>query len=165
MANAILFYRTASPNTRKDNVTYTDPQNLPTPQKLEFNFPDDILEGVSESYNNNIKTIAVPNQDGVRKLNIQENGLNNNVFTINGVFSKDVNAGIQKLKAIRKIKQVDTYHLFGRFGIEIDNAPEYNIDPIDSFGLHIMSTTIGYAGIKTTRYDFQVSLGFGGTIP
>ena len=118
----------------------------------------------NETYQNNIKSIAVPNQDGVRKLNIQENGLNNNTFVVNGVFSKSVSAGIAKIKLLRKRKQVDTFHLYGNIGLEIDNAPEFNLDPTATAGLYIVSTSIGYAGIRTTRYDFSVTLGFGGTV-
>ncbi|KKM81412.1 hypothetical protein LCGC14_1330050 [marine sediment metagenome] len=160
MANAILFYRT--PTTRIADVA--DPQNLPTGQKLEFTFPDDIMEGINEDYRNNIKQIPIPNQDGVRKLNIQENGLNTYTLTLNGVFKKTAGVGIADLKVMRILKQVDTTHIFGIFGIEIDNAPEFNLDPDGTKGFHIISTTTGYAGVKTTRYDFSVTLGFGGTV-
>ncbi len=165
MANAILYYRT--PTTRTIDVAptdYSDPQNLPTSQKLEFVFPDDIMEGVNEQYKNNIKQIPIPNQDGSRKLNIQENGLEINTLTINGVFKKDSGVGIADLRAMRLIKQVDTYHLFGVFGIEIDNAPQFNLDPNTTRGYHIINTTIGYHGVRSTRYDFSFTLGFGGVL-
>lgn len=164
MANAIIYYRTDSPDTKTTNILYTDPQNLPSSQKLEFTFPDDIMEGINESYSNNIKTSPVPNQDGVRKTNVQENGLSANQISISGVFKKNAGVGIQRLKAMRKIKQVDTYHQYGVFGIEIDNAPEFNLDPTNERGLHIMNTSIGYAGQNLTRYDFTITLGFGGVI-
>jgi len=163
MANAILFYRDETHESTGDG--FDDPQSLPlSPYKLEFIFPDDILEGISEQYENNIKYIPVPNQDGVRKINVQENGLMRDEFTVYGVFSKNVSASIIRLKALRKLKQVDTIHLYGRIGLEIDNAPEFSLDPNGTRGLSIKSTTIGYAGIKTTRYDFSVVLGFGGTV-
>ena len=160
MANAILYYRTYATRT---SVT-ADPQNLPTAQKLEFTFPDDIMEGINESYTNNIKQLPIPNQDGTRKINIQENGLSANQISISGVFKKSSAVGITRLKSMRKIKQVDTHHVFGIFGIEIDTAPQFNLDPSTSQGLHIISTTLGYAGQRNTRYDFTVKLGFGGTI-
>ncbi len=165
MANAIIYYRT--PTTRTVDTTptdYSDPQNLPVAQILEFVFPDDIMEGISESYQNNIKTSPVPNQDGVRKTNVQENGLSSNQITIRGVFKKNAGVGIQRMKDMRKLKQVDTYHQYGVFGIEIDNAPQFNIDPDNTKGLHIISTSMGYAGQNLTRYDFSITLGFGGVI-
>jgi len=160
MANAILFYRT--PSTRILDVA--DPQALDTTQKLEFTFPDDIMEGINEQYQNNIKQIPIPNQDGARKLNVQENGLQNYTITINGVFEKGGSTlGITRLKEFRVLKQVDTYHQFGIFGIEVDNAPQFNIDPDDTLGFFIQSTQVGYAGVRFNRYDFSVTLGFGGT--
>jgi len=162
MANALLFYRT--PTTEQGDPGFADPQNLPTAQKLEFIFPADIMEGVNEQYQNNIKQIPIPNQDGSRKLNIQENGLQNYTITLNGVFEKGGSTlGITRLKSFRTRKQVDTAHPFGSFGIEIDNAPEFNVDPSATLGLFIQSTTVGYVGVRTTRYDFSVALGFGGT--
>jgi len=161
MSNALLFFRTPS----SDQGTTPDPQNLDSLQKLEFIFPADIMEGVNETYNNNIKQLPIPNQDGTRKLNIQENGLQGYTFTINGVFEKGgTTLGITRLKAFRIRKQVDTKHLFGVFGIAIDNAPEFNLDPNATLGLHIQTTTVGYAGQRFTRYDFSVTLGFGGTV-
>ncbi len=160
MANAILYFRDES--SKISDIA--DAQNLDPSQVLEFVFPDDILEGIQETYENNIKYIPIPNQDGTRKINIQENGLMSNGFTINGVFKKDAGAGIAKLKLLRKRKQVDTFHVYGDVGLEIDNAPEFSLDPNDSAGLSIKSTSIGYAGQRTTRYDFSVIVGFGGTI-
>jgi len=160
MANAILFYRTPT----SDQGTTADPQNLPAAQILEFTFPDDIMEGVNENYKNNIRQIPIPNQDGIRKINIQENGLEIFTLTVNGVFKKDSGVGIARLKAMRVRKQIDTTHIFGAFGIEIDNAPEFNLDPDGTKGFHIINTTVGYAGVRTTRYDFSVTLGFGGTV-
>lgn len=159
MANAILFYRTPA-----STIAITmDPQNLPTAQKLEFTFPDNIMEGVNEQYQNNIKQIPVPNQDGSRKINIQENGLSLFTLTVNGVFNKASGAGASKLKAMKILKQVDTFHLFGIFGLEIDSTPDFNLDPTAAKGFHIQSTNIGYQSVRTTRYDFSVTLGFGGT--
>lgn len=159
MANAILYTRTPTSTA----VITPDPQNLPTAQKLIFTFPDDVMEGVNETYENNIKSISSPNQDGTRKINIQENGLRINTITINGVFKKTAGVGIAQLQVLRKQKQVDTFHIFGNIGLEIDNAPEFNLDPTATKGFHIISTSIGYAGVRTTRYDFSVTLGFGGT--
>lgn len=167
MANAILYYRTPTTRTIDGGGApplYEDPQNLPVTQILEFVFPDDIMEGVRETYQNNIKTSPVPNQDGVRKINVQENGLTSNSIVVRGVFKKNAGVGIQRLKDMRLVKQVDTYHQYGVFGIEIDTAPQFNIDPDDQKGLHIISTDIGYAGQAKTRYDFTITLGFGGTV-
>ena len=161
MANALIYYRTPASSA----IITPDPQNLPSGQKIEFIFPDDILEGISEDYKNNIKQIPIANQDGVRKLNLQENGLLDEGFKIYGIFKKEIGSEYSRLKSFRKIKTVDTTHLYGVFGIEIDNAPDFNVDPDSTKGLFIDSTHVGYTGQKNTRYDFSVDFGWGGTIP
>ena len=160
MANAIIYYRT--PTSKISDIA--DPQNLLAAQKLEFTFPDNILEGVSEQYDNNIKQIPIPNQDGTRKINLQENGLSAFTLTVNGVFKKSSGNGVSKLKDMRKLKQVDTHHLFGVFGLEIDSTPDFNLDPSATAGFHIKSVNIGYQSVNTTRFDFSVTFGFGGTV-
>jgi hypothetical protein len=165
MANALLYYRT--PSTPVSNPTYDTPAKLLATfpaQCLEFIYPDDILEGITETYRNNIKKIPAPNQDGVRKINIQENGLDSYGFTIHGVFKKNAGVGIVKLQAFRKIKQVDTTHTYGAFGLEISNAPAFSFEANTVRGLFMDGTRIGYDGMKVTRYDFSVDIGFGGTL-
>lgn len=167
MANGLLYYRTMTTQDDDDDgggTSYSDPQNLPSGQKLEFTFPTDLLESINEVYSNNIKRSPIPNQDGTRKVNVQENGLESYTITINGVFKKAPEAGISTIRNMRKIKQVDAHHIYGIFGLEVDNAPQYNIDPTNLKGLHIISTTIGYKSPQVARYDFQIQLGFGGTL-
>lgn len=160
MANGLLYYRTTTSKT----TTTADPQNLPSGQKLEFTFPTDLLESIQEAYSNNIKRSPIPNQDGTRKVNVQENGLESYTITISGVFKKSPEAGISTIRNMRKILQVDAHHIYGKFGLKIDNAPQYDIDPTDVKGLHIISTSIGYRSPEVARYDFQITLGFGGTL-
>ena len=93
MANGLLYYRTTTSKT----TTTADPQNLASGQKLEFTFPTDLLESIQEAYSNNIKRSPIPNQDGTRKVNVQENGLESYTITISGVFKKSPEAGISTL--------------------------------------------------------------------
>ena len=160
MANGLLYYRTTTTRYADEN----DPTNLPSGQKLEFTFPTDLLESIQESYSNNIKRSPIPNQDGTRKVNVQENGLESYTITISGVFKKSPEAGISTIRNMRKLLQVDAHHIYGKFGLKIDNAPQYDIDPTDVKGLHIISTSIGYRSPEVARYDFQITLGFGGTL-
>lgn len=166
MANALLFYRT--PTTRQVDVSptdYSNPFNLPTGQKLEFDFPTNILEGLNLNYKNNIKKIPPPNQDGSRIVNVQENGALDETLVIRGIFKKNIGDGVTRLNAMKKVKQVDTYHLYGIFGIKIDNASAFNFDPNSSQGMFIESMQVGYAGQSPTRYAFTLNLGFGGLLP
>ena len=165
MANAILYYRT--PTTPVTTLAYDTPAKLLATfpaQCLEFVYPDDLLEGITETYSNNIKKIPAPNQDGVRKINIQENGLDAYGFTIHGVFKKSAGVGIARLQAFRLRKQVDTVHTYGAFGLSISNAPVFSFEATTTKGLFMDGTRIGYEGMKVTRYDFSVDIGFGGTL-
>jgi hypothetical protein len=180
MASAILFYRTdgdisGESDTRKkaSGSTYYDPANLPSAQILTFTFPDNVLEGISESYTNNIISIPVPNSEGVRRINKQENGLKSITLKINGVL-KNTQTDIQKLKTIRQTPQLDLQHPYGRIGFYSPNATEFSLDPSATVsgstdvpatqGYTINNVDIGYIGQKKTRYSFQLTLNFGGIV-
>ena len=182
MANAILFYRTdgsisGESDTRKkaSGSTYYDPSavGFPSAQKLDFTFPDNVLEGLSESYSNNIINIPVPNSLGVRRINKQENGLKSITVKISGVL-KNTQTDIQKLKTIRQTPQLDLQHPYGRIGFYSPNATEFSLDPSATVsgstnvpatqGYTIGDVEIGYAGQKKTRYAFSATLSFGGIV-
>ena len=182
MASAILFYRTdgsisGESDTRKkaSGSTYYDPSavGFPSAQKLDFTFPDNVLEGLSESYSNNIINIPVPNSLGVRRINKQENGLKSITVKISGVL-KNTQTDIQKLKTIRQTPQLDLQHPYGRIGFYSPNATEFSLDPSATVsgstdvpatqGYTISDVTIGYIGQKKTRYSFQLTLNFGGIV-
>jgi len=180
MASAILFYRTdgelsGESDTRKkaNGSTYYDPADLPSAQKLEFTFPDNVLEGLTETYTNNIINIPVPNSEGVRRINKQENGLKSVSVSVKGLL-KNTQTDIQKLKTIRQTPQLDLQHPYGRIGFYSPNATEFSLDPSATVsgstdvpatqGYTISDVTIGYAGQTKTRYSFQLTLNFGGII-
>ena len=178
MAFALLYYRTdgeisGEADTRKgaSGSTYDDPTDLPAGQKLEFDFPDNILEGISDSYSNNVVNIPVPISDGTRRVNKQENGMKSLTLTINGVFKNpNSNTDIAKLKTIRQTPQLDQAHPFGRIGFYSPTASAFSLDPSASSsanatqGYTIDSVQIGFVGQKKTRYSFTVVLSFGGTL-
>jgi hypothetical protein len=164
MANATLFYRTG---------TITDPQTtvalLPDTQKLEFTHPDNRLTSVEWSYSNNILDIPVPVSTGVRKINKQENGLKSWTLILSGTLRvktpKDTSgdAIINNLKAMAKRLQLDSDYPFGNVGFEMDNAPEFNIDPTATSGLTLQSFNVGFRTPNVKTYAFSVNLTFGGT--
>lgn len=178
MPTALLYHRTIS--TLSDTVGATTPELLlanHASQVLEFDFPENILEGVKFAYENNMSDIPAPNSDGVKKINKQENGLRSIKLTINGVFKNAIpstlNADIAKLKNMAKLSQTDLKHVFGIIGFYSPNAAEFSLDPDATtgalpagkatIGYTLESFNLGYVGQQRTRYDFQVTLSFGGT--
>lgn len=162
MADAILFYR--------QNGQHGSIASLPDDQKLTFEFPDNVLEGIQDVYQNNIIDLPVPISDGTRRINKQENGLTRKEITINGIFKNpDIDDDVKKLEIIRGTLQVTDEFPFGVVGFDSPNAERFSLDPEDGNspseqGFTVKQTTIGFVGQKKTRYAFQVTLSFGGTV-
>ena len=108
MVDATLFYRK---NGQHGNIS-----SLPSNQKLVFTFPDNVLEGIQDVYQNNIIDLPVPISDGTRRINKQENGLTQKTITINGIFKNpDIDDDVKKLEIIRGTLQVtDEFPFFSR---------------------------------------------------
>ena len=179
MANAHLFFRTVS--TPKSNNNYENSTELlgransdthtdlgytlqVNKQVLAFDISDYILESIGESYSNNIIDLPVPTSDGTRKINKQENGLRSKSLTIKGIFRNASGSDIEKLERMRQIPQVDATHKFGVIGFYSPNATRFSLDPDGDAGYTITDTMIGFVSGAQKKYDFQVTLSFGGTV-
>lgn len=175
MARALLYYRTLT--TLSDTVGAETPADLLAnhdSQVLEFDFPDNLLEGTRFSYKNNIVNIPAPTGDGTRKISKIDNGLRSISLVIRGVFKNDktINADITKLESIASRKQTDGKHVYGIIGFFSPNAPNFSKDPNATTGsLPAGKATLGYTldgfelghvGQQSTRYDFQIEMTFGG---
>lgn len=179
MANAHLFFRTVS--TPKSNALYDTSAKMlarsnsdthtdlvytlqVNKQVLAFDISDYILESIGESYSNNIIDLPVPTSDGTRKINKQENGLRSKSLTIKGIFRNASGSDIEKLERMRQIPQVDGTHKFGVIGFYSPNATRFSLDPDGDAGYTITDTAIGFVSGSQKKYDFQVTLSFGGTV-
>ena len=160
MANAVLFYRT-------DSTLTTSVASLPAGQKLEYDAPDNILEAIQEVYQNRINEQVSVNSEGNRQIFIRDDGMAGRTITINGMIKK-ASTDIGKLKSFRILQQTTDDLVHGRFGIKIDNAPHYQIDPVKDNGsnvgrgLMIKTMSIGYSGQSKVRYGFKIDFAFGG---
>lgn len=164
MADALLFFRTTG--TKKSNPTYTDPNNLPIGQKLQFTLPEELLESIMLVHENNIKDSPVSNPAGARRINKQDNGLNGLTLTFRGRF-RDASFDISKIQNFAKQLQVEgQFHQFGIFGFKASNtvSTPFNFDPTDEFGLTIKRLQISRAGGKPKNFDFELVLTSGGTL-
>lgn len=173
MPTALLYYRDA--DSLRDNVGADTPVNLLanfSDQVLEFDFPDNILEGVNFEYGNNVINIPIANSNGIKKINKQENGLKFLNMTVRGVFrntgTTGLNADIAKLKKMAALPQVDNDNIYGVIGFYSPNAPEFSLDPnaVDStkatIGFTLDGFSLGFSTPAIKRYGFQVKLSFGG---
>ena len=64
------------------------------------------------------------------------------------------------------LQEGNTTTLFtkGRFGLRLDNAPQWNVTPTATFGYHVRTATFQYIGEKKDTVKFTISLGLGGDI-
>jgi len=158
MANALLFFRT--PTTKKTDVA--DPNNLPANQKFLFTPPDDLMSGIDESWDNNIVR-KVPPKPGGRKLIQTDEGFKGWIITLSGNYLVG-SSNQDKLFDFTKLRQDDSFHVLGIFGIVYPNGPNYlTQDPDDTKGLMIMNRTGKHIGITKEIFDFSVTVSFGGT--
>ena len=164
MADALLFYRTIG--TQIANILYTNPNNLPIGQKIQFTLSDELLESISLVHENNIKDSPVSNPAGKRVINKQDNGLMGLTLTFRGRF-RDASVDIPKIQAFAKLLQVEgQFHQYGKFGFKASNtvSTPFNFDPTDKFGLTIKKLMISRVGGKPKNFDFELVLTSGGEL-
>lgn len=153
MVNATLWYAVNS----GDLVN-----TVPASQKIEFTTKDRVLEPLENPYDNNIKQIPNPTNDGTRIINVTENGLKQYTYPLKG-FIKLSDPNVSKLFSFRALQQITTNLPFGRFGIDYPNAPDFSFTPLVTRGL-----SIGPANLKhnatNASVDFEYTLLFGGRL-
>lgn len=177
MTDALLFFR--DQGSRKwtdapDNTvpsSFFDPSTLPPFQKLEFDLPEDLLESVSMLYENNIKDAPVSNPKGTRKINKQDNGLQQLALTFRGRFKDQAFDLITLQRFARQLQVEGVFHQFGIYGFKASTNPPagavstpFNFDPIDTFGLTIKRFTLSRIGGKPKNFDFEITLTSGGVL-
>jgi len=116
---------------------------------------------------------AVPENEAVNADNneLQDMGIQGLDITITGVSGDADNDAVGNLvnKFSKWLQDGNTTTGFtkGRFGLRLDNAPQWNVVPDDTpntFGFHIRTATFQYIGEKKDIVKFTISLGLGGDI-
>ena len=113
---------------------------------------------------------AVPENEAVNADNneIQDMGIQGLDVTITGLSGNTDNDAVANLvnKFSKWLQDGNTTTGFtkGRFGLRLDNAPQWNVDPTSTFGYHIRTATFQYIGEKKDTVKFTISLGLGGDI-
>jgi hypothetical protein len=52
----------------------------------------------------------------------------------------------------------------GRYGLQLDNAPQWNVVPTSTFGYHIRSINFRYIGEKKDLVEYTIALSLGGDL-
>lgn len=162
MADALLFFRTNA--TRQALVP--DPQNLPVGQRLNFSFPDNVLEGIERVYKNNLSKTPGLSNSGVRKITLDDTGVKTNpTYRVHGNFENpEVLDSVTKLFFFESILQIEqAFHVEGIFGLLLPGATPFDTDPDSTKGLGIEGTMLKHKGPSNTIFDFAVDLTLGGT--
>jgi len=113
---------------------------------------------------------AVPENEAVDADNneIQDMGIDGLDIVITGVTgdaNNDVTANpINKLSKWIQDGNTTTGFTKGRFGLRMDNAPQWNVVPTSTLGYHIKDCNFKYIGEKKDLSDFTIKLALGGDI-
>jgi len=113
---------------------------------------------------------AVPENEAVSADNneLQDMGIQGLDITITGLSGNTNNDDAANLvnKFSKWLQDGNTTTGFtkGRFGLRLDNAPQWNVVPTSTYGYHIRTATFQYIGEKKDTVKFTISLGLGGDI-
>jgi len=110
---------------------------------------------------------AVPENEAVDANNneIQDMGIDGLDITITGVSGDTDNDTASNLvnKFSKWLQDGNTTTGFtkGRFGLRLDNAPQWNVVPTSTYGYHLKNAQFQYVGEKKdiTKFTFTIALG------
>jgi len=113
---------------------------------------------------------ATPENEAVNADNneIQDMGISGLDITIIGVSGNADNDATANLvnKFSKWLQDGNTTTGFtkGRFGLRLDNAPQWNVVPTSTLGFHIRESNFKYIGDKKDQVEFIIQLSLGGDI-
>ena len=114
---------------------------------------------------------AVPENEAVATNNneLQDMGIDGLEITLQGVIGdadKPIATTNPVYKLSRFIQQGNTAIGFtkGRFGLRLDNAPQWSVVPTSIYGYHIRDVKLDYMGENKDLVHFVIVLALGGDI-
>lgn len=184
MSDAFIYYREEANGTDNQQPNFPNPNdgtserdelvtNLEAldggQQILKFTIPEELVQNVGMTYDNNIKDAQVSNPDGVRRINKQDNGINFIRWVFRGRFRDQANdiktlINMAVLLQVEPTAETDALQ-FGKFGFFTDNTilRPFNLDPDNTVGLTIKGFSLNRDGIAPKNFDFDVTMTLGGT--
>jgi len=113
---------------------------------------------------------AVPENEAVNDDNneIQDMGIEGFDVTITGYSGNADNDAatnlVNKLSTWLQDGNTTTGYTKGRYGLRLDNAPQWNVVPTSALGMHLLSANFRYIGENKVTVAFTVKLALGGDI-
>jgi hypothetical protein len=113
---------------------------------------------------------AVPENEGVDVDNneIQDMGIDGIDMLINGMIGdadNDVSTNsVNKLSKWLQDGNTTTLFTKGRYGLRLDNAPQWNVVPSSTYGYHIREIAFDYIGEAKDLVQISIKLALGGDI-
>ena len=161
-SNPAIYFRTIA----STKAITSDPSNLPPSQVLEFpSVGNTIIEVVDSTYQNNVSIDPSTNPDGVKKVNLQENGRLEDIVIVSGKIESSDVSFINKLKSFsRKLQIEPLHHKFGIFGFAYPNAASFDLDPDNTVGYFIDKLQLTVRGQAKSQVPFNFTLKSGGTL-
>ena len=120
---------------------------------------------------------AVPENEGVDVDNneLQDMGVDGLDITLEGVIGNaDNDNTVNAVNKLAKWVGAETGAASGntvagftkgRYGLRLDNAPQWNVVPSTTFGYHIRDIQLRYVGEKKDLVMFTINMSLGGDIP
>ena len=114
---------------------------------------------------------AVPENEAVATDNneLQDMGIDGLDITLEGVIGdadNDSDSANSVNKLSKWIQEGNTITGFtkGRYGLRLDNAPQWNVVPSTTFGYHIRDIKLNYIGENKDLVHFVILMALGGDI-
>ena len=113
---------------------------------------------------------AVPENEAVATNNneLQDMGIDGLEITLQGVIGNADNDAstnsVNKLSRFIQEGNKATGFTKGRYGLRIDNAPQWNVVPTSTYGYHIRDVKLDYMGENKDLVHFVIMLALGGDI-
>ena len=113
---------------------------------------------------------AVPENEAVDADNneIQDMGISGLDIQIDGVSGNADNDAatnlVNKLSTWLQDGNTTTGYTKGRYGLRLDNAPQWNVVPTSTYGMHLRDARFQYIGEDKDRVRFTIRMALGGDI-
>lgn len=140
-------------HTQSFNNTGKVPSGGAYIEDIAIEFRRSIPENASVDANNNeIQDMGIEGLDIIIR-GVSGNADNDSATNLANKFSKWLQEG-----------NTTTGYTKGRYGLQLDNAPQWNVVPTSTYGYHFRSVSFRYIGEKKDLVEYTISIALGGDL-